>query len=325
MNTFEITESELILLEKDKIVEIFKKNHQKNQNKKIYIYGTGINTKNILEKTSEYNIRGLLDGNKSDEYMYGKYIYSIDDILIDDPDIIIVVARTATVKIIVRRISKFCKNNNIQLFDIYGNDLLITKESFSKNHPYFGINEFDLKKEIDEHDIISFDIFDTLLMRKTLFPQDVFDILNNRYDFEYNFKIERISAEQELNIKGSPTLKDIYNLMKFKGLNINNNILKKEIEVEKELIIKRNKMVDIFSYALSKNKRVFLISDMYLNKRILNKFLSDLEITGYEDIYVSCDYNTSKGNGLFSIFKKNVKGNTYLHIGDNDYIEMLQE
>lgn len=38
----------------------------------------------------------------------------------------------------------------------------------------------ELRDGIESHDIISFDIFDTLIMRKTLVPEDVFLILEDR-------------------------------------------------------------------------------------------------------------------------------------------------
>lgn len=69
----------------------------------------------------------------------------------------------------------------------------------------------ELQSAIDSHDIISFDIFDTLLMRKTLVPEDVFLILEDRatragYAVE---NLARIRVEEQLKLF-NPDLREIY-------------------------------------------------------------------------------------------------------------------
>ena len=44
----------------------------------------------------------------------------------------------------------------------------------------------ELIHAISEHEIISFDVFDTLIMRKTLYPEDVFEIVQNRLPDDLN-------------------------------------------------------------------------------------------------------------------------------------------
>ena len=43
-----------------------------------------------------------------------------------------------------------------------------------------------LKKLIDSHDVVSFDIFDTLIKRNCMYPTDVFQIVENRFNLDNN-------------------------------------------------------------------------------------------------------------------------------------------
>ena len=73
---------------------------------------------------------------------------------------------------------------------------LISKK---KNYYFFKtmINEFE------KYDVISFDVFDTLLLRKVLFPNDIYKILGNQVQKLWkisDFRYLRINIENELKI-----------------------------------------------------------------------------------------------------------------------------
>ena len=63
-----------------------------------------------------------------------------------------------------------------------------------------------LVRAIEEHDIISFDIFDTLVMRKVYVNKDVFRILAQRLDpkWDIDFFTARTQAESELSRETYP-------------------------------------------------------------------------------------------------------------------------
>jgi len=181
--------------EREYIIRTFEENYKKYKDKNIFIYGVGYNTKTIVEHFTDYNILGVLDGTRHDEYIYGKYIYNLPDIVALNPDVIVIIARKTNVKFITRRISKFCIDNNIKLADEFVNNLLVEKSN-KKEKEYFNLNESSLKDEIEKHDVISFDIFDTLIMRRVLLPQDVFDIVANTSNLPFNFKKESFKIEK---------------------------------------------------------------------------------------------------------------------------------
>ena len=59
----------------------------------------------------------------------------------------------------------------------------------------------ELLQRIEESQVISFDIFDTLIMRKTLYPEDVFDIVQEKAEQQEiaikDFKLLRQRADTE--------------------------------------------------------------------------------------------------------------------------------
>lgn len=317
-----------MITEDEYVIDSFRDHFEVIKNRNIVIYGIGPKTELILNNFPEYNIVGLMDRNKKESQIYGKPLLSLKELLLLKIDMIVVVARIENYKPIFKRIRNFCYMHQIKVYGINGKNLF---DFFGSGHitqdgaKYFELSEGDLKKQIDRHDVISFGIFDILIMRKTLFPQDVFDLVQDKIcsDEIDDFNSIRTKAERE-----SPNLNtNIYGIYDYlqKSTGISDEekeyLLHLEMEVEKQVLVRREKMVNMLEYAVKEGKRVYLISDMYLPGVILKEILTHLGIQGFEEIFVSCDYGKNKENGLYEIFKDKVCGNSYLHIGQNDYAD----
>lgn len=178
-----------------------------------------------------------------------------------------------------------------------------------------------LKELICLYDAISFDIFDTLVMRKVYFNYDIFHIVGEKYkQIVPNFFTARVTAERELSKTRYPYMEEIYDhIAKTLGLSdsLKTEIMNYEIEVERENIIPRDSVVDIFNYCKEIGKKVYIVSDMYMHQKDLEDIINKIGIVGYDKIFVSCEYDTSKPQHLFEEYKKEVNVNSYLHIGDS--------
>ena len=64
----------------------------------------------------------------------------------------------------------------------------------------------ELNEQIEAHDVISFDIYDTLIMRKVFHPYDIFRIVGDEYasHISFDFFAERRRAEVELRTYTDP-------------------------------------------------------------------------------------------------------------------------
>ena len=92
---------------------------EKEHNRKIAIYGIGIETKKALPNLiSQYNVIGLLDSFMTEGNIYGQPIISIEKAISEGISLIIVVARPGSCKAITKRIANICVFNNIELYDL---------------------------------------------------------------------------------------------------------------------------------------------------------------------------------------------------------------
>ena len=182
-----------------------------------------------------------------------------------------------------------------------------------------------VKKEIDKFEIISFDIFDTLVKRKVSFPQDVFPIVEQRYN-EYaevgmfGYKEQRIIAEQHARKKCDQeeiTLDEIYEMISLSEEK-KSELKKIEKQIEEEVCYPNGSLFNLYKYALEKNKQIIITSDMYLPEKTITRILAKCGYIGYKKIYLSSTYKKTKHSGsIFDEIKKEYRSKSILHIGDN--------
>ena len=181
-----------------------------------------------------------------------------------------------------------------------------------------------LKK--DKYEIISFDIFDTLVNRIFLSSEDVFEIVRRFYIKRYggeldDFVSHRMNTEHSLwkrTEAGVFTLDNIYCEMKKYYPNDTCEKLKEiELEIEGKVILINQNNIAIYNEIVDRKK--ILISDMYLERKYLEKILSQLGIKNYAALYISGEQKAAKYNGkIFKIIGDNVGGkNEILHCGDS--------
>lgn len=290
------------------------------QLKKIAIYGTGDNARNFLNEYGQYlDIVGIIDPVKTGDYFNNRRIVSIEEIA-ETVEIIIVCASANVELIIYDRIHALCSEMGIELYGIHGGNLYeFYGTGFNRT-----LSEQELLNQIDIHDVISFDLFDTLLGRRTLYPADVYAIVQSRIEKQGikldNFYFNRIQTEINLLPTEKFLIDEIYNYLQ-NIYNFNDDIKEiikeTEFQVEREVSVSCKAIRDIFTYALLKGKRIFILTDMYLPKIFLKELLDNQGIRGYEDIVISGELHMNKHNGMYLYFKEVSRNTNIIHIGDN--------
>lgn len=182
-----------------------------------------------------------------------------------------------------------------------------------------------LKAAIDRHQIITFDIFDTLLIRRVSEPHDVFKLME--YNLGLNdFATKRIQAEQSARHntkKEEVTLLDIYN----QDRTLTKDLMRKELETEATVLCVNPPIKSIFNYCLHTNRRIFIISDMYLPKSFIESILKREGYSDWEGLFISCEEGKTKGSG--NLFRKIISdrylpAESILHIGDNPWSDAFK-
>lgn len=93
-----------------------------------------------------------------------------------------------------------------------------------------------------------------------------------------------------------------------------------EISTEIELTLPRQKLVTWFKQILSTGKKIWLISDMYLQTADMKKLLDKCGVRGYEKLLISCETKMRKDTAEIwnYLAERGFSGGKLLHIGDNE-------
>ena len=198
--------------------------------------------------------------------------------------------------------------------------------------------------------IISFDIWDTIIKRKC-HPEEtklataryivlkyesklkdkyknIYEILKRRDEIE----AKECKKNKEKGFDEECRILDVFKILEkeiFKDeLNIEDELLKEEIEAEKRVIFINPEILPIFEKY--KDLKMYCISDFYMSSESLKELLDYLKIpVKIEKIYSSADYLLNKRTG--NLYKKaeeelKIKPEDHIHVGDNVYsdIEMAK-
>ena len=178
----------------------------------------------------------------------------------------------------------------------------------------------ELVASIEDFDVISFDVFDTLIFRPYAKPTDLFYLLEYKFNC-FNFQELRPYAESMSRIKTTkPNFEvDVYDIYEELA---NYSPLKREdaeleIELEKDVCYANPYMKQVYNLLKQKNKKMVVTSDMYLPTKVIEDILVKNGYDGFEKIYVSNEYGYNKASGMLFSFPIKDFGKNIIHIGDN--------
>ena len=199
--------------------------------------------------------------------------------------------------------------------------------------PYMKGPESELSKRMLTHhfamrllpyDVISFDIFDTLVLRSFSDPKDLFYIVGKRLDMPefYNLRIQAEKKAKEFatvqNGSREVTIYEIYEIIeRITGVPKDVGV-KTEFEVELQYCKANPYLKQIFDMLVEQQKTIIIVSDMYLPHDMMKRLLEHCGYCKYEKLYVSCDYGYGKNTkGLYQHVLQDYPGKGIVHIGDN--------
>lgn len=188
--------------------------------------------------------------------------------------------------------------------------------------------------------IVSFDVFDTLLVRPVLEPVDLFYIVEKKVqqflkDSNFPFIQIRRSSEAQARKRmrlSAPHYEDInideiYDVfVEITGLSEDQiEVIKKtELETEFKYLSPRKDILPLYELAVKLGKKVIIASDVYFPSEFLVDVLSKNGFINIENYFVSSELRIAKGSGnLFKhiINELNVRPTEIVHIGDNEYAD----
>ena len=308
--------------------DLFRSNFEHIKHKRIVIYGIGRYTATLMPEIPDFNVVGFMD---RDQDKIGTLIYGLPILKKEDAeaksDLVIINTVESYWKTIFARIQ------DIQLPVYYRNGRRARLESnHNEKLNYWEVSYDELARKTKEYDIVSFDIFDTLFMRKTYLPKDNWGIIEDKIYLEWgdyvNFREIREQAAQATESEYA-TLDDIYEaIVEITDWNKEKAAKVKRIELEVELksLVPRNDLITLCKSLIDMGKQIFFVSDMYLPSEWIHFALEQAGIIcDIRNIWVSCEKKASKSDGnLWKLYKKKiVKEKKALHIGDNKDSDIL--
>lgn len=182
--------------------------------------------------------------------------------------------------------------------------------------------------------VVSFDIFDTLLFRINpttgriiTNPDDMFYLMEKHYGMP-GFADKRLESEATLRAETySPRNKTGFNEITLDGIYYGmkpkfQDMKHREIEWEIENCISNFPAFEWYNDYMKSDKKMIITSDIYLPADVIKEMLTRAHITRshYSELYLSSEIGKTKSTGhLFDhvIQAENVSPNKILHIGDN--------
>ena len=301
-----------------KIYLDFKEKFLRLKHRNIILYGLNNISQSILRNNKNFKLLGV----EYDETIEIKKIkkIKIKNNLKYNP-IIIITTKNESAKIIFLELkSRF--ENKIEIFFLDGSKELAKINQINLN--YNRLNLEKLEKVILKYDIVSFDLFDTLINRNCSKPRDIIHFLGKDKHVKQIKKFSELRLVTQSNLEKSGksfNIKEIYNILN-KKLKLSkkkiNQLIQNEINFEKKFSTINNGIKKIYELCKINKKIIYITSDFHFPKKDLKDILNLHKITGYKEIISSCDYGYFKSGGkLFKILKKKNKSKNIIHIGDN--------
>lgn len=173
--------------------------------------------------------------------------------------------------------------------------------------------------------LVTFDIFDTVLIRRCGKPDNVFVLLAL-----YLFPDDVAKQEEFIVWRRSCsgyTLESFYskaNAISFAPYNYR-QLIDAELHVEEDLLVANFRVKNIISELRSKGNVIKFLSDMYLPSAFLEFVLrrEGCFVDG-DEVIVSCEWRARKENGsLYQVVSDAYRPESWIHYGDNKYSDVM--
>ena len=173
-------------------------------------------------------------------------------------------------------------------------------------------------------EVVSFDVFGTLLTRGCARASTIFDLAFARWSGEPlelggAFSQVRATAGDEASAGHIQGLAEIYARMPVLSPEERERLMALEMECERTLLMPRPDVRELYELALSQGRRVVVTSDMYLPSAWLWETLAQCGYGAIERVFVSCEHGTDKAGGLLRVVSSElgVEPGRVLHVGDS--------
>jgi FMN phosphatase YigB (HAD superfamily) len=295
----------------------------------VAVYGLGVVAQNVLQILNAFTVVGLMDKDPANggKTIYGKPVLTEQEVVERGVQAIVIAATDIYWNTIAARLASFCGKAGIHIVFLNGT---LADDAQEEPDP-LGIvqgTRTSLEGEISKHEVISFDLFETLVTRLASRPDDILEraIARTKADLKVNGDLLAVRKEAEaacctLYGRYRFSLADVYEWMaEHRGLapEVTVALHKAELAAEIRLAAPRQTMIDLLAQALASRKKVCIVTDTHLSRETITSILERCGVPEVSNIFISCETGASKFSGeLFDQVKDYFPTKRILHIGDN--------
>lgn len=221
------------------------------------------------------------------------------------------------------------RNYNMYIFDPETEHFSLNKSYKCFQH-YFSFNAHNLGELLEkDYDVVTFDIFDTLITRIIYEPDDLFRLMEKYIQKRYQITVDYLDLRKKAETLAWVENGDYCNIhhiyqklpevSSFSAAEAE-ELKELEINLELDLCIPRKDVLSIFNRLKKSGKIIILISDMYLTSAIIERMLDKCGYQGYTDLWISCERGKRKDRDTIwdDFFEKYGHLRT-IHLGDNPH------
>lgn len=287
--------------------------------KRIVLYGIGRYTATLLEGINGFNIVGLMDRDSGNigKTFFGLPVLDAQDAK-NNADLIIINTSGTYWDLIYQRI----KNIGLPVYFQNGTRAEDVHNDF-EDSPYWHLSAEEVKMAIRNHEIISFDFYDTLFSRQLCDPDDVFRMLDHEMKNIFGDSCHFAQARKNAlnNLQPNYDFEEVYAAMACRHCDAAwlEWAKKRELELERTILAPRREVICWLQYAKDLGKEIYILTDMYLPSEFFVRVLQDNNIdVKIDHLLISGAHKESKRDGcMWSSFSAALEAKI-LHIGDNE-------
>ena len=265
-------------------ISIFKGKFNELDDKRIAIYGTGVNARVLVSLLEEFEVICIIAENEVNKYYYGKKVLSLEDALYLGIDTIIIAAELYSEMVVKNRIYDFCVKNGISLRNMFGLDYLdIWRRGMHMDMDYQSISYKNIENEINKANAICIELMGGLYESSFFCRTDMWKYIENTHTIE-SFEDIRAIVEEEYDHRQPyrvETLYDNYMVKTYCPADETKKLLHLEEKVFEENLIIKKRMSEIIKMTYRKGKRIIVFTMLpyseILVRKIITRAIGDVE------------------------------------------------
>ena len=208
---------------------------------------------------------------------------------------------------------------------------------FTKDKSYISTSYYKppqaLFNDLNNFDIVSFDVFDTVLRRKFTEPDYAKFLLGTTLSEKGYFKSPEefidvrneceLKCRQERNFEGDVCITEVYDKISVEmslDKSVTEDWLQKEFLYDLEMSEPKDEIIEIIKQLSLAGKYIWFVTDIYYTKQQIETMLRKIGVAVPYRLFVSSDLRKRKDAGTMWQYIKQIVDEgtqTFVHVGDN--------